>query len=175
MRYSFFVSPGDINAQASGDGTGGAFVEFLLGSHNGVVSSTDGGGFFSKVANAGGPVWSDSDHDNYPSNGVISYETFAPIGGSFSISFNLWTQGSAGGGNNTGSGSYSTSANAYWNGVLELTTWDGVPVSDFTLLNDTGVDFANSFAPVPEPEHYAAFSGASLLAFALWRRGQKRA
>jgi hypothetical protein len=42
-------------------------------------------------------------------------------------------------------------------------------------VNSDGVDFNNSFAPVPEPAHYAGFAAAGLLAFGLWRRHSRRA
>jgi|GEM_PF-6011343 len=49
-------------------------------------------------------------------------------------------------------------------------TIDGVPVTDFTLLNSSGIDFSGSFAPVPEPETYAVIAASTLLLGAIGNR-----
>lgn len=76
--------------------------------------------------------------------------------------------------NAVGSSSFDLDFSAYWNGVSQVTV-EGVPVSGYSLVNSEGVNFNNTFAPVPEPEHYAAFAAAGLLAFGLWRRSVRRA
>ncbi len=69
----------------------------------------------------------------------------------------------------SGTADFNVNSLVYWNGVSEVIV-DGTTVPDFSLSNDAGVDFGHSFAPVPEPEHYAVLAGLGLLGFAVWRR-----
>ncbi len=173
FRYSYYVSPVNVSAQFIGVGGGvSAFVQFgdighltlpsdILGSYEKVIS-----------VNGSGTGFLDFQSDNFPANHLISATRAPRSGEPFALEFRLWTEGGMGGGS-PGSGSYSTSADAYWNGVLEVTTLDGTPVTDFSLINEDGVDFGHSFAPVPEPAHYAALAGTGLLAFAIWRRTRR--
>lgn len=64
----------------------------------------------------------------------------------------------------------------YWGGISSVTV-EGVPLSpgSYSITSDSGVNYAQTFAPVPEPEHYAALAGAGLIGFALWRRAVRRA
>ena len=134
--------------------------------------ATDGVGFYSKEKNVFSPNIGvpDSQSDNFPANHLISYVRYVANGEPFQLPFKLWPQGSASVERDLDSASDSTDADAYWNGVSTVTTLDGVPVTDFSLSNDAGVDFGNSFAPIPEPAHYAALVGNGLLAFAFGRR-----
>lgn len=114
--------------------------------------------------------------NNLPAGGTITYELNVTTGTPFNLQPHLTLIGQAEAVEGQGAGSFDMNASAYWNGVSQVTL-GGVPVSGFSLINGDGVDFTGSFAPaaVPEPEHYAALAGTGLLAFALWRRAQKRA
>jgi hypothetical protein len=112
--------------------------------------------------------------DTLPAGQVITYELNVPVGTPFELHQNVAFGGRTGRGGGDGTAAFSATAAVYWHGISEVTVY-GMPVSGYTLRNSEGIDFTGSFAPVPEPEHYAAFAGTALVAFGLWRRQSRRA
>ena len=78
----------------------------------------------------------------------------------------------------TGGSSSATSdlgGTAYWLGVTEVLGPDGQPVADFTLDSaTTGIDWTQSFFPIPEPATFGlgAIGSVMLLVLALQRKRQ---
>ena len=104
-----------------------------------------------------------------PVGQIVTYELNVPVGTSFELQQSIGLLGGTAIGGAGGTADFSATAAVYWHGISQVTV-DGLPVSGYTLRNSEGIDFTGSFAPVPEPEHYAAFAGTALLAFGLWRR-----
>lgn len=109
-----------------------------------------------------------------PLGQIVTYELNVPVGIPFELHQAIGFSGSALGGSGTGTADFSATAAVYWHGISQVTV-DGVPVTGYSLRNSEGVNFNNSFAPVPEPEHYAACAAAGLVGFGLWRRTARRA
>ncbi len=104
-----------------------------------------------------------------PAGHLVTYELNVPVGAPFELSQAIGLRGSTVLSGAGGTAEFSATAAVYWHGISQVTV-DGLPVSGYTLRNSEGIDFTGSFAPVPEPEHYAAFAGTALVAFGLWRR-----
>jgi hypothetical protein len=89
----------------------------------------------------------------------------APTGVPVNLTIQLYAQAESAGG-------YDTSGSADASATLSLPTSGPI----FNLPAGFSADSAslhisgNVYAPVPEPEHYAALAGLGLLGFALWRR-----
>jgi hypothetical protein len=171
VSFSYLV-PASYSADSTGDSSRSAEMSFwsISGHHsdNALLRASDG------EISHGFTVQGNGGHSsNLPESRLISYERLVAIGSPFLQSQNLYLYGGSFG-RWAGTASIGVSANAYWNGVSQVTV-GGVPVSGYSLVNSDGVDFNNSFAPVPEPAHYAGFAAAGLLAFGLWRRHSRRA
>ena len=59
----------------------------------------------------------------------------------------------------------------YWDGLSGIAS-NGTPLEAgaYTANGADGVDYLQSFVPVPEPEHYALLGGLGLVGFTFWRR-----
>lgn len=111
--------------------------------------------------------------DTLPVGQIVTYELNVPVGTSFELQQAIGFNGGTVIGGAGGTAEFSATAAVYWHGISQVTV-EGLPVSGYTLHNSEGIDFTGSFAPVPEPEHYAAFAGTALVAFGLWRRTNKK-
>lgn len=58
---------------------------------------------------------------------------------------------------------------AYWGGIGSVTS-GGTELEGWSVGSESGVNYVGSFAPVPEPETFAAMGAAGLLLFAWVRR-----
>jgi hypothetical protein len=57
-----------------------------------------------------------------------------------------------------------------WAGITGLRLLDGTPVTAYTALNPNGIDYAQSFAAVPEPSTSALTLAGAMAVLALARR-----
>ncbi len=160
MRFSYYNSEFIVSGHSVGvSASVGAVIGFTVA---GLLPLDSGDSYY--VQEYSSPRF---DGNNLPANRLFTYQMQVPVGVPFLLTQGLLAQ--AGARASMGSADFNVASEVYWNGVSEVTL-DGTPVTDFSLTNDAGVDFGHSFAPVPEPSHYAALAGTGLLAFALARR-----
>jgi hypothetical protein len=176
IRYSFFV-PGSLQVGTTGSAisTGSASFWTTRGGlfQQPLRSIEDIGSYYAYRSNPS----NGSNQSSFPADRILTYEASVTIGESFLVSqhLSLSIDGQSTTSLTHSPGSASADVNfgnsAYWNGVSAVTI-DGVPVTDFTLLNSSGIDFSDTFAPVPvpEPETYAFIAASTLLLGAIGYR-----
>jgi hypothetical protein len=162
---------GSVGATTSvGFSLGGSTLQ-ILGPIDG-----NGGGFLPTTGSV--PIQQRSSFgtevNTLPAGQIVTYELNVPVGTPFELQQAIGFNGGTVIDGTGGTAEFAATAAVYWHGISQVTV-DGLPVSGYTLRNSEGIDFTGSFAPVPEPEHYAAFAGTALLAFGLWRRTNRKA
>lgn len=167
---SISAAVGDVGTQGAGAADIQAVFFSSYGNHN--LSQTDG--IVSRHSDAGIVVqtesWGMIDNAAVPSGAALGYHLFSiPFVFNQAFSFSLELRGHSyaqGSGEGASGSSFLEAMHSFdWAGIKQVSV-DGRAV-DYTLWSESGTDWNQSFAPVPEPETWALMlAGLAFLGFA---------
>ena len=111
---------------------------------------------------------------SYPTGSLIQYEIPFQFGQATPIFLGLNTASESRtyyADGTTVEGVANFSSSLYWGGISGVRIGDEIhPITEFLFSSDSGVNYTQSFAPVPEPAEYVGLFACGLVAFVLIRR-----